>query len=196
MLGRGCGDRNESTRSPQEPNLAAARRRRRVAVVLRRQMRRPMQRPPRPARSPAAAHLLDQTACCCGGGGGGWHLEGGDGGGGQRVLGARARHGERALFSFFSSSKKPRRQECKRFSSLQPRRTERDRLNAHWETRIRATNSRWVDGRHHCRGVELEGWNGNDKGVWVREGFYVYGGREGVRGGWRWRSGGGRRALK
>lgn len=62
MLGRGCGDRNESTRSPQEPNLAAARRRRRVAVVLRRQMRRPMQRPPRPARSPAAAHLLDQTA--------------------------------------------------------------------------------------------------------------------------------------
>lgn len=169
MLGRGCGDRNESTRSPQEPNLAAARRRRRVAVVLRRQMRRPMQRPPRPARSPAAAHLLDQTASetitlsiqqdseratrwkpdqhenktkkkrkerkiqeqshsrCCGGGGGGWHLEGGDGGGGQRVLGARARHGERALFSFFSSSKKPRRQECKRFSSLQPRRTERDR---------------------------------------------------------------------
>lgn len=111
---------------------------------------------------------------------------------------ARTAWGARALLLLLQQqeAKKARMQKIQLSSSLQPRRTERDRLNAHWETRIRATNSRWVDGRHHCRGVELKGWNGNDKGVWVREGFYVYGGREGVRGGWRWRSGGGRRALK
>lgn len=128
--------------------------------------------------------IQEQSHSRCGGGG--WHLEGGDGGGGQRVLGARARHGESARSSpSFSSSKKPRMQKIQ-LTAASANGTGRGRLNGHRETRIRATNSRWVDGRHHCRGVELEGWNGNDKGVWVvREGFYVYGAREGVRGGWR-----------